>query len=530
MKSEAIIKENRIAYGVMLAAAIIAFILLSLPLYRFQANLYRKRSGNTFVGDEKYLEMKAEVDETAAEYLEEGIIVEFDESVTLRTNSRGEETSAVTFTLSQTMTKSPLDFFTTDLPSGRLLRIIAVFTALALISAAVGLVGTMGSDKHRLPGRSGLLRSVASIFGMAATALIPPFVMSNNYELGRKVSLYNKELITEGKEAFFNTLDRFFFAGKAGEMTAETLDGMTFTVNNVIWIAMLAFFIMTMVAVYLRHGTIKQVFLRGLLYFFVIALSIFILYPYYVMTVTAFRSAAETNDMHFLHLFPVKWMWSNLKDIVQAGVPRYLLNSFLIAGGATLVALLCGIPSAYAMSRMRFKGKKLFLGFIIMSQMFSPVVLLIGIAQLIAALGLNDSITGLMLIYAAFNQAFAIWLLRGTFMSISSEMEQAARIDGCTTMGSLIKVLLPMAAPGIVTTLIFVFINAWNEYTIATVLIKSASNRPITVGITQFSSFNMIEWHYLFAASLLATLPVVLLFMSIERHLTAGLTAGGVKG
>ena len=103
-------------------------------------------------------------------------------------------------------------------------------------------------------------------------------------------------------------------------------------------------------------------------------------------------------------------------------------------------------------------------------------------------------------------------------------------IDGCGTVGALLKVLLPVSAPGIVTALIFVFINAWNEYTIATVLISNAQYRPITVGITQFSSFNMIEWQYMFAASLLATIPVVILFMSIEKHLTAGLTSGGVKG
>ena len=219
-----------------------------------------------------------------------------------------------------------------------------------------------------------------------------------------------------------------------------------------------------------------------------------------------------------------------MTDIIRRGVPRYLLNSVLIASGATGIAMLCGIPAAYAMARMRFRGRKAFLGFVIMSQMFSPVVLLIGIAQQMSTLHLNDSILGLMLINAAFNQAFAIWLLRGTFVAISAEMEQAAMIDGCSTFGALIRVLLPVSAPGIVTALIFVFINAWNEYTISTVLISTASNRPITVGITQFSSFNMIEWQYLFAASLLATVPVVILFMAIEKHLTAGLTSGGVKG
>ena len=223
-------------------------------------------------------------------------------------------------------------------------------------------------------------------------------------------------------------------------------------------------------------------------------------------------------------------MWSNLKDIIDRGVPRYLLNSLMLSVGATAIALLCGIPAAYAMARMHFPGRKAFLGFVIMSQMFSPVVLLVGISRLMNALHLSDSVLGLMFINAAFNQAFAIWLLRGTFVSISSEMEQAACIDGCSTVSALLRVLVPISAPGIVTTLIFVFINAWNEYTISTVLISTASNKPITVGITQFSSFNMIEWQYLFAAALLATVPVVILFMCIEKHLAAGLTAGGVKG
>ena len=179
---------------------------------------------------------------------------------------------------------------------------------------------------------------------------------------------------------------------------------------------------------------------------------------------------------------------------------------------------------------MRFRGRKAFLGFVIMSQMFSPVVLLVGISRLLIDLNLNDTLPGLIFINAAFNQAFAIWLLRGTFISISPEMEQAACIDGCNSVTALIRVLLPMAAPGIVTTLIFVFINAWNEYTISTVIIHSDGNFPITVGLTQFAAFSMIQWNYLFASSLLATIPVVILFMFIEKHLTAGLTAGGVKG
>ena len=133
-------------------------------------------------------------------------------------------------------------------------------------------------------------------------------------------------------------------------------------------------------------------------------------------------------------------------------------------------------------------------------------------------------------VYAAFNQAFAIWLLRGTFISISPEMEQAATVDGCGKVSALIRILLPVAAPGIVTALIFVFINAWNEYTVALTLISTDVFKPLTVGITIFNGYNMVEWQYLFASSLFATVPVIILFVLIEKHLVGGLTSGGVKG
>jgi multiple sugar transport system permease protein len=115
-------------------------------------------------------------------------------------------------------------------------------------------------------------------------------------------------------------------------------------------------------------------------------------------------------------------------------------------------------------------------------------------------------------------------------MSISPEMEQAATIDGCNRIQAMFKVLLPVAAPGIVTTLIFIFINAWNEYTVALTLISTESSKPITVGINIFNGYNMIEWQYLFAASLFAVIPVVILFMCIEKNLVSGLASGGVKG
>ena len=269
---------------------------------------------------------------------------------------------------------------------------------------------------------------------------------------------------------------------------------------------------------------------RILLYFVVSLICIIILYPYFVMFLTALKSREEIFSPNGT-IFPINWLWTNFTDIFdRAPMAQYMLNSIIVASGSTAIAMVCGIPAAYALARMKFKGQTAFLGFIIVSQMFAPVVLLIGIYKVMQVMKLTNSLLGLVFINAAFNQAFTIWLLRGTFMSISAEMEQAATIDGCNRVQAMFKILLPVAAPGIVTTLIFIFINAWNEYTVALCLISTDTFKPMTVGINIFNGYNIIEWQYLFAGSIFAIVPVVILFMSIEKNLTSGLTAGGVKG
>ena len=279
-----------------------------------------------------------------------------------------------------------------------------------------------------------------------------------------------------------------------------------------------------------KPGSSQKVVLQVLLYIVVIAVCLVTLYPYFAMFCTALKSRSEIFSANGTVL-PVNALWSNFVDIwSRAPMARYMLNSVIIACGSTAIAMLCGIPAAYALARMKFKGQTVFLGFIIVSQMFAPVVLLIGIYKVMMTMGLTDSLLGLIFINAAFNQAFTIWLLRGTFMGISSEMEQAATIDGCNRLQAMLRILLPVAAPGIVTTLIFIFINAWNEYTVALCLISSDILKPLTVGINTFNGYNIIEWQYLFAASIFAIIPVVILFMGIEKNLVSGLASGGVKG
>ncbi|MDO5298497.1 MAG: carbohydrate ABC transporter permease [Clostridia bacterium] len=523
-------RKNRAALLICAAAALAIAVLMCLPLVRFTTSVYTKRSANTFVGDEKYEAALAEAQAAKAEFEADGSEVTIEESVTERVNSKGETTSMVAFEVRQTVKRSGWDFLAAGFAPATVMRVLVLAVALSLVLALLGLRGTMDTLHRDLSGAAVNLRAAACVCGAAAILMAPVFSMVSTYTFSRQVGLIIGGNAVSGADALLERMDAFLYGGTAGERITDLLGGLSEQVTPVLLLMLLALCVLLGGLIVIWRGGLAKTLSRAGLYLFVIVVSVLILYPFYVMLITAFRSNAETTDMYFLHMLPTRWIWSNLKDIVDRGVLRFLLNSIMLSTGATVIAMLCGIPAAYAMARMNFKGKKIFLGFVIMSQMFSPVVLLVGISQLMNTLHLNDTIIGLMLINAAFNQAFAIWLLRGTFVSISPEMEQAACIDGCSTVGALVNILLPMAAPGIVTTLIFVFINSWNEYTISTVLISTPTNKPITVGITQFSSFNMIEWQYLFAAALLATIPVVILFMCIEKHLAAGLTSGGVKG
>mgnify|MGYP001294634242 FL=1 len=258
-----------------------------------------------------------------------------------------------------------------------------------------------------------------------------------------------------------------------------------------------------------------------------IAYSLFVLlvFPYFVMLITSLKDKTEMYKIP-PNFFPQNWTFENFIDIwTVIPLSSYLLNSLIIAVGTTVLALLCALPAAYVLARLKFSGKNLYTYIIIVTQMFSPIVLLVGLYREIQFFGLMDSLFSLILVNTAFNQAFAVWILYGYFSTIPYELEQAAWIDGCTRMQALRKIVLPNAMPGIVTAVIFVFIAAWNEFVVALTFISTETTKPLTVGIHAFFGKYDIQWQYLFATSLVATIPVIILFLSIEKYLIAGLTA-----
>jgi multiple sugar transport system permease protein len=258
-------------------------------------------------------------------------------------------------------------------------------------------------------------------------------------------------------------------------------------------------------------------------------LCVVLIFPYAVMLLTSLKSKDTVYSIPPT-LLPEEWVFTNYLDIwTVVPLRHYITNSILLASGSTLLALICAIPAAYALARMRFSGRRIYLYAVIATQIFSPIVLLVGLFREMRWFGLLDSLWALVLINGAFFQAFAIWILSGYFASIPYSLEEAAWIDGCTRLGAVRRIVLPLALPGLVTTVIFVFIQSWNEFVVALTIILTETKKPLTVGIFSFFGRYDVEWGYVFATSLIATIPVVVLFLVIEKYLVSGLTAGGVK-
>ena len=256
---------------------------------------------------------------------------------------------------------------------------------------------------------------------------------------------------------------------------------------------------------------------------------IFVL-PYLEMLVTAVRPQRELYEPNYL---PHHFAWSNLTNMWGAafGITSAVRVSLEIAGGATLVVLLVALPAAYYTSRHRFRGRGGFLLLVLATQMLQPTALIVGIYKEFLNFGLLNlnPVWSLILVNAGFNLAFAVWILNAYIGSIPVELEQAAMVDGSTRLGALFRVTLPLAMPGVVTALIFTFIAAWNEFISALALTTNGSDYPLTVRLDSFIGQYTVDWQHLFGASVVATIPVFILFALIEGRVVGGLTAGSVK-
>ncbi len=209
---------------------------------------------------------------------------------------------------------------------------------------------------------------------------------------------------------------------------------------------------------------------------------------------------------------------------------RAMLNSLIVAGATTLVCLLVGAAAAFALAKLELRGRRAVLTAALLTSMFPSVAAVGSLYLALRALGLRDNLLGLVLPYTGFALPMTLWILHGFFRQIPDEIYRAAIIDGCTPLRAFWKVMLPLAAPGLGTTAILVFISAWNEFLFALTFISSPAQRTVPVAIAMFAGEHVEPWGEIAAASIVATLPVVLAALLFQRWIVRGLTAGAVKG
>jgi len=277
----------------------------------------------------------------------------------------------------------------------------------------------------------------------------------------------------------------------------------------------------------LRNRRQRQRVIANALGLVVFAVMIF---PVYWMVATAFKPPRD------ILRFTPKWYPSpatldNFREAVSR--PHFwdtVRNSLVIVTAVVLLSVVIGFLAALAIARFRFYGRRAFIVVIIGVQMIPVTALIIPLYLLLARADQVDRLTGVIVTYLTFVLPFTVWTLRGFVMGIPKELEEAAMVDGCTRMGAFIRILLPLIAPGLVATSIFAFVQAWNEFILAYVLLSSPEKQTLQVWLASFTTLRGTAWGPLMAGATLTSLPVVIFFAIVQRRVAFGLTAGAVRG
>lgn len=275
---------------------------------------------------------------------------------------------------------------------------------------------------------------------------------------------------------------------------------------------------------------------RSLLYLIVLIIVIWTVAPYVWLIISSLSFRID------LLTVPLRWIPTGLtlenyhglffdRGNTTANVSLFLLslrNSTIIAITATLISMLLGVLSAYALARLKFPGNNFYMILMMGGHMLPPIAIVVPLYVILRRFDLLDTHLGLILVYQSFILPLVVWLMRGYFATIPSELEDAARIDGCTRMGALFRVILPLSRPGLVSVAVFAFIAAWNEYLYAFIYSNiDAKTLPVLIG--EFSTKLGLQYLRIAAAGVLASLPPVVLAFIFQRFIIRGLTAGAVK-
>jgi ABC-type glycerol-3-phosphate transport system permease component len=260
------------------------------------------------------------------------------------------------------------------------------------------------------------------------------------------------------------------------------------------------------------------------------ALALALLFPIIWMVVVSFQTEAET------YATPLVWWPSqiDLRNYVRMwealDFQTYFINTAIVAGATTILAILVSAPAGYALTRYRFRGAEAYGTFLLATQMFPRVVLIVPYFVLMRSLGLVNTYPALILIYVSFAAPFCVWMLRGHFLAIPTDLDEAALVDGCGPFAAFWRVVLPLTMPGVVATAMFAFLVGWNEFLFALVLTTDQKMSVITLGLASLIGEYRTQWNELMAATVVSSIPAIALYAVLERFLVAGLTAGATKG
>jgi ABC-type glycerol-3-phosphate transport system permease component len=265
------------------------------------------------------------------------------------------------------------------------------------------------------------------------------------------------------------------------------------------------------------------------LYLAAVAVGLFAVAPFVWMVLTSIKPEGE-----ILRRTPTLWtahpQFGRYSDVLHAGFARALRNSLIVATGTTVAGVAVAALAGYALARFDLPLRRYLLLMVMGVQMFPLVVLIIPLFVVMKALGLLDSWLGLVVAYLSFTTPLAVWLLRSFFETIPRDLEEAAMSDGATRFGAMVKVIFPLAGPGLAATAIFSFIAAWNEFLFALTFVKKENLRTLRVALSAFVGQQQADWGLIMAASVMFTVPVVLFFLAVHRRLTTGMVAGSVTG
>ena len=262
------------------------------------------------------------------------------------------------------------------------------------------------------------------------------------------------------------------------------------------------------------------------------AAIVWCLFPFYWMVSTSFKTDLGVYKIP-PELWPSEFTFANVEKLFMRDslIPRFFWNSIATSFGTVIVTVFLATFAGYALSRLRFKFRYNILIAILVTQMFPMVVLLIPLYILYVKAHLLNSWLGLILAYTSFALPFGVWMIKGFIDSVPVEIEEAAMMDGCSRVGAMFRVVLPLAVPGIVATGIFAFLDAWNNLLFPLTLVTDMNMKTLPPGmILYFTGQLRTDWGGMMATSFLTTIPIMLIFILVQRYLVAGLTAGAVKG